>query len=225
MVRHLVVEGPTAPQDQQRAACFAPSAALVLEQTEENRSSRAYDDMPRMRCRRSLLLLQRARTLSRLRARMFARPWSPPLSKGTAFARLTLSADEIALYEEDIRVLRLRRHADLGSLKASPASLMGACAGARALRARHQRGLPREVARIRALLLPTKPRRCDRKFRKLNSWTRSGFEPVRPAAMRSRASSSPRLMQTCANRSLRARFPPAPAFVPPWNSTKAISPW
>ena len=108
-----------------------PGAALVLEQPAENPFlARFYDDMPRYALPTQLFFLfQRARMLEPLaQPDMFGRAVVGDflLDKDPLFARLTLSADELALYEKIYAVLRLRTPApDLVIyLQAQPAVLV-----------------------------------------------------------------------------------------------------
>lgn len=106
-------------------------ADLVLEQPEENPFlARFYDDMPRYALPTQLFFLfQRARVLEPLaQPDMFGRAVVADflLDKDPLFARLTLSADELALYEKIYAVLRLHTPApDLVIyLQAQPAVLV-----------------------------------------------------------------------------------------------------
>jgi deoxyadenosine/deoxycytidine kinase len=110
-----VVEGPIGAGKTSLARRLASrlGADLVLEEPGENPFlARFYDDMPRYALPTQLFFLfQRARMLEPLaQPDMFARPVVADflLDKDPLFARLTLSADELALYEKIYAVLRLR---------------------------------------------------------------------------------------------------------------------
>jgi deoxyguanosine kinase len=131
--RHLVVEGPIGAGKTSLARRLAArlGADLVLEQPDENPFlARFYDDMPRYALPTQLFFLfQRARMLEPLaQPDMFGRALVGDflLDKDPLFARLTLSADELALYEKIYAVLRLRTPApDLVIyLQAQPAVLV-----------------------------------------------------------------------------------------------------
>jgi len=131
--RHLVVEGPIGAGKTSLARRLAArlGADLVLEQPDENPFlERFYDDMPRYALQVQLFFLfQRLRMLEPLaQPDMFGRPTVADflLDKDPLFARLTLSADELALYEKIYAVLRLRSPApDLVIyLQAQPAVLV-----------------------------------------------------------------------------------------------------
>ena len=132
-LRHLVVESPIGAGKTSLARRLAArlSADLVLEQPGENPFlPRFYQDMARYALPTQLFFLfQRARMLEPLaQPDMFARPVVADflLEKDPLFARLTLSADELALYEKIYEVLRLRSPApDLVIyLQAQPAVLV-----------------------------------------------------------------------------------------------------
>jgi deoxyadenosine/deoxycytidine kinase len=131
--RHLVVEGPIGAGKTSLARRLAArlGADLVLESPEENPFlARFYDDMPRYALPTQLFFLfQRARMLEPLaQPDMFARAVVADflLDKDPLFARITLSADELVLYEKIYAVLRLRSPApDLVIyLQAQPAVLV-----------------------------------------------------------------------------------------------------
>lgn len=131
--RHLVVEGPIGAGKTSLARRLASrlGADLVLEQPEENPFlARFYQDMARYALPAQLFFLfQRARLLEPLaQPDMFARAVVADflLDKDPLFARITLSADELALYDKIYQVLRLRSPApDLVIyLQAQPAVLV-----------------------------------------------------------------------------------------------------
>jgi deoxyadenosine/deoxycytidine kinase len=110
-----VVEGPIGAGKTSLARRLAArlGADLVLEQPEENPFlARFYDDMARYALPVQLFFLfQRVRLLEPLaQTDMFARPVVADflLDKDPLFARLTLSADELALYEKIYAALKLR---------------------------------------------------------------------------------------------------------------------
>jgi deoxyadenosine/deoxycytidine kinase len=113
--RHLVVEGPIGAGKTSLARRLAArlGADLVLEQPEENPFlARFYDDMPRYALPTQLFFLfQRARMLEPLaQPDMFGRAVVADflLDKDPLFARLTLSTDELALYDRIYQTLKVR---------------------------------------------------------------------------------------------------------------------
>lgn len=132
--RYVAIEGPIGAGKTTLARRLAEhlGAALLLEQPGENPFlGRFYQDMPRYALPVQLFFLfQRARLLEPLAQRdMFARGGTVAdflLDKDPLFARITLSADELALYEKIYEALRPRAPApDLVIyLQASPATLI-----------------------------------------------------------------------------------------------------
>ena len=154
-LRHLVVEGPIGAGKTSLARRLASrlAADLVLEQPEENPFlAKFYDDMPRYALPTQLFFLfQRVRLLEPLvQPDMFRRAVVADflLDKDPLFARITLSADELALYEKIYEALRLRAPApDLVIyLQAQPAVLVERV---RRRRVRYERDLGEEyLARL-----------------------------------------------------------------------------
>ena len=131
--RYLVVEGPIGAGKTSLARRLAArlSAELLLEQPGENPFlARFYEDMARYALPAQLFFLfQRARLLEPLaQPDMFGRPVIGDflLDKDPLFARLTLSADELALYTKIYEALRPRSPAPdlVVYLQAQPATLI-----------------------------------------------------------------------------------------------------
>ena len=131
--RHLVVEGPIGAGKTSLARRLGArlSADLILEQPAENPFlARFYDDMARYALPAQLFFLfQRARMLESLaQPDMFGRAVVTDflLDKDPLFARITLSTDEMALYQKIYDALAPRSPApDLVIyLQAQPATLI-----------------------------------------------------------------------------------------------------
>jgi deoxyguanosine kinase len=131
--RYLVVEGPIGAGKTSLARRLGArlAADLVLEQPEENPFlARFYQDMARFALPTQLFFLfQRARMLEPLaQPDMFGRPAIGDflLDKDPLFARLTLSADELALYQKIYDALRPRSPTPdlVVYLQAQPATLV-----------------------------------------------------------------------------------------------------
>jgi deoxyadenosine/deoxycytidine kinase len=131
--RHLVVEGPIGAGKTSLARRLGArlSADLILEQPAENPFlARFYEDMPRYALPAQLFFLfQRARMLESLaQPDMFGRAVVTDflLDKDPLFARITLSGDEMALYQKIYDALAPRSPSpDLVIyLQAQPATLI-----------------------------------------------------------------------------------------------------
>ncbi len=131
--RYLVVEGPIGAGKTSLARRLASrfTADLLLELPEENPFlARFYQDMARFALPTQLFFLfQRARLLEPLaQPDMFGRPVIGDflLDKDPLFARLTLSADEMALYQKIYDALRPRSPSPelVVYLQAQPATLI-----------------------------------------------------------------------------------------------------
>ena len=130
--RYLVVEGPIGAGKTSLARRLGArlSADLLLEQPAENPFlERFYDDMPRYALQVQLyFLFQRLRMLEPLaQPDMFGRPTVTDflLDKDPLFARITLSGDEMALYQKIYDALRPQAPAPdlVVYLQAQPATL------------------------------------------------------------------------------------------------------
>ncbi|MFN2643529.1 MAG: deoxynucleoside kinase [Burkholderiales bacterium] len=131
--RYLAIEGPIGAGKTSLARRLAAriGADLVLEQPEENPFlARFYEDMARYALPTQLFFLfQRSRLVEPLaQPDMFGRPVVADflLDKDPLFARLTLSADELALYDKIYEALRPRAAAPdvVVYLQAQPATLI-----------------------------------------------------------------------------------------------------
>jgi len=131
--RYLVVEGPIGAGKTSLARRLASrfTADLLLELPEENPFlARFYQDMARFALPTQLFFLfQRARLLEPLaQPDMFGRPVIGDflLDKDPLFARITLSADEMALYQKIYDALRPRSPSPdfVVYLQAQPATLI-----------------------------------------------------------------------------------------------------
>jgi deoxyguanosine kinase len=131
--RHIVVEGPIGAGKTSLARRLAArlSADLILERPAENPFlSRFYQDMPRYALPTQLFFLfQRARMLEPLaQPDMFGRAVVADflLDKDPLFARMTLSGDELSLYQKIYEVLRPQAPAPdlVVYLQAQPATLV-----------------------------------------------------------------------------------------------------
>lgn len=131
--RYLVVEGPIGAGKTSLARRLASrfTADLLLELPEENPFlARFYQDMTRFALPTQLFFLfQRARLLEPLaQPDMFGRPVVGDflLDKDPLFARITLSADEMALYQKIYDALRPRSPSPdlVVYLQAQPATLI-----------------------------------------------------------------------------------------------------
>lgn len=131
--RHIAVEGPIGAGKTSLARRLAErlGAELLLEEPGENPFlARFYEDMARHALPTQLFFLfQRARQLEALaQPDMFARPTLSDflLDKDPLFARLTLSGDELALYQKIYDAVRPRAPAPdlVVYLQAQPGTLI-----------------------------------------------------------------------------------------------------
>ena len=131
-LRHIAVEGPIGAGKTSLARRLAErlGAELLLEQPGENPFlARFYQDMARFALPTQLFFLfQRARQLEALaQPDMFGRPTVSDflLEKDPLFARITLSGDEMALYQRIYDAIRPRTPAPdlVVYLQAQPATL------------------------------------------------------------------------------------------------------
>ena len=131
-LRHIAVEGPIGAGKTSLARRLAErlGAELLLEQPGENPFlARFYQDMARFALPTQLFFLfQRARQLEALaQPDMFGRPTVSDflLEKDPLFARITLSGDEMALYQKIYDAIRPRAPAPdlVVYLQAQPATL------------------------------------------------------------------------------------------------------
>lgn len=111
--RHIAIEGPIGAGKTSLARRLGErlGAELLLEQPDDNPFlGRFYEDMPRYALPTQLFFLfQRARQLAPLaQPDMFGRPTVADylLDKDSLFARITLSSDELALYQKIYDALR-----------------------------------------------------------------------------------------------------------------------
>ena len=154
--RYLVVEGPIGAGKTSLAQRLAArlSAEPMLEQPGDNPFlGRFYQDMPRYALPVQLFFLfQRSRLLEPLvQPDMFGRPVVGDflLDKDPLFARITLSADELALYQKIYDALRPRAPAPdlVVYLQASPGTLIERV---RRRSAGYERGLSEEYLALLA---------------------------------------------------------------------------